>query len=95
MKASELILDLAESIRRHGDRDVMVRPSWSDAHVPIVVCWGSPDHLCIVPDDMTDQATAYRDRVAELETDLAEALAQNEQRDTIPVPAPEAPCAAE
>lgn len=95
MKASELIQELAKDIKANGDRDAYVWPSWSARPIRVVTAHGARDGFLVLPDDMTDQAAEYRDRIAELETDLEELRAQLHRCDTIPAPAPEAPCAAE
>ena len=90
MKASELIGLLAKDIQNQGDRYVLVWPSWSGRGIRVVTAHGARDGFLLLPDDMTDQAVALHDRIAELETEAEELRKQLHRSDTIPAPAPEA-----
>lgn len=89
MKASRLIKMLAESMERVGDADVTVCAA-NERSVAIVYVSTGDGFIQIDLMDSIDEATVYRDRIAELETDLQELQAKLSRCDTIPAPGMEA-----
>lgn len=89
MKASKLIADCAGIIASRGDVDVKVVAYGYSPEMRIAGTCGASDSMLIVLDDTIDEAAIYRDRIADLETEIMELRAQFHRCDTVPVPAAE------